>query len=111
MRLEATVPDIRGAAMEQLAAELGLSNSRLVDEALALFLKAVVEIRRGRRLVTMDDKGSPVVELSTPALAALEWAAQPQPLKLSKKAAAKIRALVDGAQQPNPRLRAAFRRH
>ena len=36
MRFEATVPDSRGNAVVQLADELGLSRSQLVDEALAL---------------------------------------------------------------------------
>ena len=54
MRLEATLPDSRGDALVKLADELGLSRSQVVDEAVALFLKAVLEIRRGRRLVTVD---------------------------------------------------------
>ena len=54
MRFEATIPDNRANAAAQLADELGLSRSQLMDEALALFLKAVVEVRRGRRLVTLD---------------------------------------------------------
>ena len=58
MRLEATVPDSRGTAIVELAEELGLSRSQLIDEALALFLKAVVEVRRGNRLVTMDPRSS-----------------------------------------------------
>lgn len=114
MRLEATVPDNRALAVEQLAKELGLSNSRLIDEALALFLKAVVEIRRGRRLVTMDsNSGHPAVELSTPTLAALEWALQPQALPMPPEALVKIQELIDqaGTAEPSHRLRAAAKRH
>jgi hypothetical protein len=73
MRLEATVPDHRGAAVLELAQELGLSRSQIIDEALALFMKAVTEVRRGRRLVTLDPRSSqPVCELATPTLSALE---------------------------------------
>ena len=43
MRLAATVPDNRGSAVLELADELGLSRSQLIEEALALFLKAVLE--------------------------------------------------------------------
>ena len=53
MRLEATVPETRGAAVVKLAEELGLSKSQLIDEALTLFLTAVREARLGRRLMTM----------------------------------------------------------
>lgn len=116
MRLEATVPDNRAQAMEQLAKELGLSNSRLVDEALALFLKVVMEVRRGRRLVTMDANGSqPAVELSTPTLSALEWAQQPQALTMPAAALAKVQELIDqaeaGTATPSHRLRAAAKRN
>lgn len=112
MRLEATVPDSRGAAIVQLAEELGLSRSQIVDEALALFLKAVVEIRRGHRLVTVEPGSSqPACELATPTLSALEWAMQPKELKLSPRAVAKVKALADKPPTPGPRLRAAAKRH
>jgi hypothetical protein len=41
--MEATIPDARGATAVELADELGLSRSQLIDEALALFTKAVIE--------------------------------------------------------------------
>lgn len=67
MSLEATVPDSRGKAAIQLAGELGLNRSQLIDEAIALFLKAVIEVRRGRRLVAVDPSSSqPDCELATP---------------------------------------------
>jgi hypothetical protein len=43
MRLEATIPESRGTAVVKLAEELGLSRSQIVDEALSLFMKAVLE--------------------------------------------------------------------
>jgi hypothetical protein len=79
MRFEATIPDNRGNAAVQLADELGLSRSQLIDEALSLFLKAVVEVRRGRRLVTVDPAfHQPACEMATPTLAALGSGSEPR---------------------------------
>src|SRR5688500_10094433 len=112
MRFEATIPDNRGNAAVQLAEELGLSRSQLIDEALALFLKAVIEVRRGRRLVTLDPRSSaPACEIATPTLSALEWALRPEKLELSAEALAKLHALVEAAPEPSARLRAAAKRH
>src|SRR3990167_291172 len=75
MRLEATIPESRGAAILKLADELGLTKSQLIDEALTLFLAAVMEVRRGRRLMTMEQGASqPACEIVTPTLSAMEWA-------------------------------------
>jgi hypothetical protein len=112
MRLEATVPDSRGNAIVELAEELGLSRSQLVDEALALYLKVVLEARRGRRLVTLDPgSSSPACELTTPTLTAFEWARSPQRLALPPAAVETMRALVTAPPAPNERLRAAAKRH
>ncbi|MBI4821694.1 MAG: hypothetical protein HY791_35870 [Deltaproteobacteria bacterium] len=111
MRLEATVPDNRGSAVVQLAEELGLSRSQVIDEALALFLKAVLEVRRGRRLVTLDPTSSaPACEIATPTLAALEWALKPEKVELPPEALAKMQELSEAAPAPSPRLRAAAKR-
>lgn len=112
MRLEATIPEGRGNAALQLADELGLSRSQLVDEALSLFLKAVIEVRRGRRLVTLDPTSSqPACEIATPTLSALEWALRPERLNLPAHTLAKMHASADTAPRPNTRLRAAAKRH
>lgn len=112
MRLEATVPDSRGAAVAELADKLGLSRSQLIDEALALFLKAVMEVRRGRRLVTLDPNSeAPACELATPTLSALEWTQNPQKLDLSPKAIAKMQELIESPPPPTEALEAAFKRH
>src|SRR5689334_25081957 len=111
MRLEATVPENRGTAVVQLADELGLTRSQLIDEALTLFLKAVLEVKRGRRLVTLDPRTSqPACELATPTLSALEWATKPAHLRLSTKALAKVRDLAEAPPAPSSRLRAAAKR-
>ncbi len=112
MRLEATIPDQRATAAVELAEELGLSRSQLMDEALSLFLKAVMEVRRGRRLFTVDPSTSGTeCEMSTPTLAALEWALRPQPLELPPEAVAKLRGMVESPAKPNERLRAAAKLH
>jgi hypothetical protein len=111
MRLEATLPENRGSAVVQLADELGLTKSQLIDEALALFLKAVIEIRRGRRLVTLDPRTSqPACELATPTLSALEWAMQPETISLPADALVKMRELTEAAAKPSARLRGAAKR-
>lgn len=109
MRVEATLPDSRGRALDELADELGLSRSQVVDEAVGLFLKAVLEARRGHRLVTLSgDK--PACELSTPTLAAMEWTARSQPLVLADSAVEKIADLLDSPPAPSTRLTQALRR-
>ena len=111
MRLEATVPDSRGAAVQELADELGLSRSQIIDEALSLFIKAVLEIRRGRRLVTVDPHNDQLVcELMTPTLAVLEWALRPEEIQLSEAGVAKMQELTDAPAETSPRLRRAAKR-
>lgn len=109
MRVEATLPDSRGRALDQLADELGLSRSQVVDEAVGLFLKAVLEARRGHRLVTLAGD-EPACELSTPTLAAMEWTARSQPLVLSDSAVERIADLLEQPAPTNARLAQALRR-
>jgi hypothetical protein len=112
MRLEATVPESRGTAIAQLAQEMGLSRSQIVDEALALFFKAVLEIRRGRRLVMLDPQSAqPACEFATPTLLALEWALNPMSLALPETAVAKLKELASAEKEPSPQLREAVKRH
>jgi hypothetical protein len=100
--------DNRGSAVVQLADELGLSRSQLIDEALTLFLKAVLEVRRGRRLVTLDPNSSlPACEIATPLLAALEWAMKPEKLALPPAALRRCRRWLRLRPAPCPRLRTA----
>jgi hypothetical protein len=111
MRLEATVPDPRGVAVGQLADELGLSRSQIIDEALALFLKVVLEVRRGRRLVTVEPGSSqPACELASPTLSAIEWAQTSVRLDLPPAALAKLADVVAAPPKPSARLRAAAKR-
>jgi hypothetical protein len=102
MRLEATVPDSRGQAVERLADELGLSKSQVVDEAVAMFIQAVFAVRGGRRLVAVaaDERSGPDCLIMTPTLASLEWTARSEPLQVSVEALERVRALI--AQPPSP---------
>jgi len=112
MRVEATIPKSRGSAIAELADELGLSRSQIVDEALALFLKAVLEVRRGRRLVMVGPGASgPSCEIATPTLSALEWAARPKLVEMAAESVSRMDALVRKPRKPNSRLRAAVKRH
>jgi hypothetical protein len=111
MRLEATVPDSHGQAVVELADELGLSRSQIIDEALGLFLKAVMEVRRGRRLMAVapggDTGGS---ELATPTLTALEWVTQTARLDLSADEVTTLHALLATPPAPTEHLRNALMR-
>jgi hypothetical protein len=82
-----------------------VSRSQVIDEALALFLEAVVEQRRGRRLVSMGSSATePVCEIMTPTLAHLEWAAHRQSVKLPAEAVAQIAELTVNPPAPAPAL-------
>jgi hypothetical protein len=95
MRIEATLPDSRGAAALELADELGLTRSQLVDEALALFMKAVLEVKRGRRVMTVDpSRKEPDCELVSPTLTTLEWANSPA-VKLGPAALERMAQLIE----------------
>ena len=99
------------AAGQRRCEERGLRRSWIIDEALSLFVKAVLEIGRGRRRVTLDPQNlHAVCELTTPTLTAIEWALQPDKLELSDAALAKMQELVDAPVEPGARLRTAARR-
>lgn len=108
MRIEATVPDARGAAVTELAEELGLTKSQLVDEALALFVKVTMEARQGRRLVTVGGAGDAPCEIVTPSLAHLEWTSRREALALSSHAVEQLVRLVLEPPAPNTALLAAL---
>lgn len=109
MRIEATVPDSRGKALDQLAAELGLSRSQVIDESLAVFFQAVRAVRGGQRLVAVDPASKTAdCVIVTPTLAALEWAARPAALQISAEALEKVRVLLaEPSEGPNEALQAA----
>ncbi|MFT5433235.1 MAG: hypothetical protein ACI9OJ_003940 [Myxococcota bacterium] len=108
MRVEATVPDSRGVALKQLADELGLSKSQVVDEALALFLKVVMEARRGRRFMAVGQGGEAACEIATPSLTQLEWMFSRTPVEMAPAALEEITRLVNEPPAPNAALTAAL---
>lgn len=111
MRIEATLPDGRASAILELADELGLTRSQLVDEALSLFMKVVLEVKRGRRVMTVDPAHQePGCELATPTITALEWASSP-PLKLSPAAVEKMAQLIENPPAPSQFLKDAKGEH
>jgi hypothetical protein len=106
MRVEATIPDARGIALGELAAELQLSRSQIIDEALALFMNAVLEMRRGRKLVTVSATGKGITrEIITPTLAQLEWTTSRQTLELPVEAVQKMAELIENPPRANNALR------
>ena len=112
MRLEATVPDSRAQALEQLADELGLSKSQVVDEAVAMFIQAVSAVRGGRRLVAVaaNEQNGPDCLIMTPTLSALEWTGRSAPLQVSVEALERVRALIADPPAPGAPARAAAAR-
>jgi len=109
MRVEATVPDARAKALSELAEDLGLSRSQVIDEALALFLKAVMELRRGRRVVSLGQAGTdPVCEIVTPTLAQIEWTSHRQKVVVPARAVEQIADLMENPPEPTPALRKAM---
>ena len=108
MRIEATVPDSRGVALKELADELGLSKSQLIDEALALFFKVVMEARKGRQLVSVGTPGELPCEIATPSLTQLEWTNARQGLTLASSVVERMADLIASPPAPNASLRAAL---
>jgi hypothetical protein len=104
MRFEATLPQSRGEALVALAQELGLSRSQLMDEALALFLKTVLEVKRGRRPVFIESTGQVASEFVSPSLAHLEWTNHQQQLELSGEEITRLAALLQDQPKPNEAL-------
>ena len=108
MRIEATVPDSRGAALKELADELGLSKSQIIDEALSLFLKVVLEARKGRQVVSVGSADDLPCEIATPSLTQVEWMYARQALTVPRAAVERMADLIESPPAPNAALRAAL---
>lgn len=108
MRIEATVPDSRGAALAELAHDLGMTKSQIIDEALALFLKVILEARNGRRLVTVGAAGDAACEIASPSLTQMEWMLRRAPLVISAGGLERIADLVSDPPEPTEALKAAL---
>ena len=110
-RIEATIPEPRFEQVKHLEQELGLTKSQIVEEAIGLFFKAVLEVRQGRRVGFMaPDKKSLVLEFTSPALSQVEWATHRETVRLSDKGFDRMRRLVYKPPAPSPALKAALAR-
>ena len=111
MRIEATIPDPRGEQLQQLADELKVSRSQLVEEALALFLTAATEARGGRRVAIIEaESRAQVREVVSPSLSQLEWAAHVEKIALSRRGVRRVAELIGRPPTPTPALRRALSR-
>ncbi len=111
MRVEATLPDPRGKQLDEAARELGISRSELINEAVAVFLTALSEHRRGFRLALVNhDEPSTIREVVTPALAQLQWYTQRETLTLPSGDALATALASEGAPEPKLRGLASRRR-
>jgi hypothetical protein len=108
MRVEATIPDGRAEVLAELSKELGASRSQLIDEALSLFFRAVMEVRRGRRLVSKGGE-QPESELVTPTLTQLEWAMNRQPLTLGAEELQRVADALQDDAEPTAALKRVLR--
>lgn len=109
-RVEATVPEARSRQLQALAEELGVSRSQVVEEALALYLTAAVEVRRGRRVALCDAvTGHAVRELLTPGLSQLEWSAEHEHLQLHDAAFDSVATALEKPRAPNDALKRLMR--
>jgi DNA-binding transcriptional MocR family regulator len=107
MRIETTLPDPRARQLAELADELHMSKSAVIEEALALLFTGLVEARRGRRVAIIDAESQRVIsQLATPALSQVEWASRREPVTVSEgvasppKATAALRKAMRPARHP-----------
>ncbi len=110
MRLDATLSDIQGEQLEDLASELSMPKSQVVGEAIALLKTAVMEIKRGRKVAIIDSASDhPVTTLTSPAFSQLEWARER--LQVSAAEMKHMAELNERAPAPSASLRRAMVAH
>ena len=110
MRVEATISDPSGDQLSLLAKELGVSKSQIVEEALALFVKAMMEARKGRRLAIVEAKDQRTVcEIASPSLTQVEWTAHRESIVLNASEFNRIAGMISNPPKPNERLKAALK--
>lgn len=110
MRLETTIGDRRAEQLETLANELGVSKSQLIEEALALFIRAAMEHKRGRKLAIVGEGAEAVCEIVSPSLTHLDWTLHREQITVSREEAARIGKLAANPPSPAPALRRAMTR-
>ncbi len=104
-RLEATIPEPRLEQVRWLERELGLSKSQIVDEALSVFAKLVMEAKRGHRTCFIDAQER-IREFTSPALAQLEWEAHRERIVLPDADFDRVQQTLDNPPKPGAALRA-----
>ncbi len=109
-RIEATIPEPRFEQVKHLERTLGLTKSQIVEEAIALLFKAVLEVQRGHRVGFVGPDERMRCEFTSPALSQVEWATHQKPIRLSDRAFDRVQALVEDPPAPAPALRAAMAR-
>lgn len=110
-RLQATLPDPFENQLERLKSELGLETSDIVEEALGLFTKAVLEVKRGSRLTFRRDGEDCEREYSSPTLARLEWAAhERERMVLPNEDFDRLTESLENPPKPNEKMHALMRR-
>jgi len=109
-RIEATIPEPRFEQVKHLEKELGMTKSQIVEEAIALFFKAVLEVRRGHRVGFAGEDEKLIREFTSPALSQVEWATHRETVRLSNRGFDRMQELVSKPPPPTPALRAATAR-
>jgi len=87
-----------------------LTKSQIVEEALALFFKAVLEVQRGHRVGLAGEDEKLIREFTSPALSQVEWATHRETVRLSDRGFDRMQELVSKPPRPTPTLRAATAR-
>ena len=109
MRLETTISHFRHEQLSTLAAELNVSKSDIVDEALSLLATGILEARVGRRFAIVDpDTKEIVCHVHSPLIAQAEWIAHRERLTLSHREAEAVDTLLANPPKPSPALRKAM---
>lgn len=112
IRVEATLPEPRGLQLTELATELNVTKSDLVQEAISLLMTALSGARRGQRVAMIDAASREVVtEVLTPLLTQIEWTVGREKITLSQREAARVDELLSKPPAPTPALRKAMARH
>jgi len=112
MRLEATISDPWAEALQKLANEMKISKSQIIEEALALFHKAILETRKGRRMAVIDPATQkPVCEVSSPSLTQIEWTSHWETITLTDEEASRVDELLANPPEPTEALRKIMAPH
>lgn len=106
MRLEATITQTCSAQLDEVVEELQSTKSQIIEEALALFLKAFMEAKRGRRMAIIEPESRlTVTEVVSPSLSQVEWAVHREKVLVSERDMAKVAELVKHPRTPTDALR------